>query len=135
MFRLPSAAYNECPQAEGSWCRVARRADEPSWPFCIRRDATVDLIFEWDEEKARAKQSKHGVPFDEGKTVFNDPFAITDSDPDHSAQEERWLDIGLSYKDRLLVVWYTEGDGKIRIIGCREATKAERRSYEDDRIR
>ena len=53
----------------------------------------MDLIFEWDEEKANRNDAKHGVTFEEAKTVFNDPFAMTVSDPDHSDEEERWLDI------------------------------------------
>jgi len=64
----------------------------------------MDLVFEWDEEKAQRNEAKHGVAFDEAKTIFNDPFAMTVSDPDHSDEEERWLDIGLSAEGRLLVV-------------------------------
>ena len=53
----------------------------------------MDLVFEWDEEKAKRNEAKHGVAFDEAMTIFNDPFAMTVSDPDHSDEEERWLDI------------------------------------------
>ena len=95
----------------------------------------MKLIFEWDETKARSNELKHGVTFHEAKTVFNDPFAITISDPDHSQHDERWIDIGFSSKGRLLVVWYTERDERIRIIGCRTATAAEQRSYQDEHIR
>ncbi len=94
----------------------------------------MDLVFEWDEEKARRNEAKHGVTFDEAKTIFNDPFAMTISDPDHSNEEERWLDIGLSARGRLLVVWYTERSGAIRIIGSRRATKSEERTYAHGRI-
>ena len=90
------------------------------------------LTFEWNEEKAERNIRKHGVSFDEAKTVFNDPFAITISDPGHSEGEERFLDIGLSAKSRLLVVWYAGQGETIRIIGCRKATPAERRSYEKE---
>jgi len=89
------------------------------------------LQFEWDEVKARQNEMKHGVTFEEGKTIFNDPYAITISDTGHSEQEDRWVDIGLSCRGRLLVIWYTERGESIRIIGCRKATKAERRSYEN----
>lgn len=89
------------------------------------------LTFEWDEKKARRNVNKHGVPFEEGKTVLNDPFAVTISDPDASEQEDRYLDIGLSCKGRLLVVWYIEREDNIRIIGCRKATRSERRTYEE----
>ena len=94
----------------------------------------MDLLFEWDEEKATRNEVKHGVSFEEAKTIFNDPFAMTVSDPDHSDDEERWLDIGLSAEGRLLVVWYTERSEKIRIIGSRRATKAEERAYTHERI-
>ena len=90
------------------------------------------LIFEWDEEKARGNSRKHRVSFDEGKTVFNDPFAITISDPDHSEDEERFIELGMSSKVGVLVVWYTERGETIRIIGCRKATRSERRRYEED---
>ncbi len=89
------------------------------------------LAFEWDEEKSKRNVRKHGVTFEEAKTVFNDPFAITIADPDHSAEEERYLDIGLSVKERVLVVWYTEREENIRIIGCRRATPSERKTYEE----
>ena len=88
------------------------------------------LSFEWDEEKSKRNSDKHGITFNEAKTVFNDPFAITIADPHHSDEEERYLDIGLSIKERLLVVWYTERDGNIRIIGCRRVTPFERKAYE-----
>lgn len=89
------------------------------------------MVFEWDEAKARANQSKHGVSFGEARTVFNDPLSLTVPDPAHDAPEERWLDLGMSAAGRLLVVWYTERRGRIRIIGCRRATKSERIAYEE----
>lgn len=89
-----------------------------------------ELEFEWDEAKAEENVKKHGVSFDEAKTVFNDRFAMTISDPDHSVDEYRFVDIGLSTSGRMLVVWYTEHKEVIRIIGAREATRFERRTYE-----
>lgn len=65
----------------------------------------MDPIFEWDEEKANRNETKHGVTFEEAKTIFNDPFSMTIPDPDHSEDEERWLDVGLSADGRLLVVY------------------------------
>lgn len=53
-----------------------------------------ELIFEWDEDKARANLSKHQVSFEEAKTVFGDPLSVTISDPDHSRDEDRYVDIG-----------------------------------------
>ena len=82
----------------------------------------MGLTFEWDEDKSKRNVRKHGVTFEEAKTVFNDPFEITIDDPDHSDDEDRYLAIGISLKGRLLVVWYTERNENIRIIGCRKAT-------------
>jgi uncharacterized DUF497 family protein len=91
----------------------------------------VALTLEWDENKSKRNVRKHGVTFGEAKTVFNDPFAITIEDPDHSANEDRYLDIGLSLKGEVLVVWYTERNDSIRLIGCRKATRFERKAYEE----
>ncbi len=90
----------------------------------------MTLTFEWDEAKSKRNFIKHGVVFEEAKTVFNDPFSITIDDPDHSNDEERFIDIGISSKGRVLVVWYTERNENIRIIGCRKVTKTERIIYE-----
>lgn len=89
----------------------------------------MPLKFEWDENKSNLNFKKHGVDFKEGKTVFNDPFAITIDDPDHSDLEERYIDIGISSKGRILIVWYTERNDNIRIIGCRKANRFERDHY------
>ncbi len=88
------------------------------------------LQFEWDENKATANYQKHGISFDEAKTVFNDPFSITIADPKHSLDEDRYIDIGLSARGKILVVVYTERKSTIRIISCRSATARERRTYE-----
>ena len=90
------------------------------------------LRFEWDEEKAKKNLNKHGVDFDEAATVFADSFSITIHDPDHSADEQRYIDIGISAADRLLVVVYAESDSIIRIISCRKATRSERVFYEEN---
>jgi uncharacterized DUF497 family protein len=87
--------------------------------------------FEWDEEKAEANLQQHKVSFDEGATVFSDPCSITIADPDHSTDEERYIDIGVSDKGRVLIVSYTERGTNIRIISCRKATPTERRRYEE----
>lgn len=91
------------------------------------------LEFEWYEEKARRNELKHGVTFEEARTVFNDSFAVTRHDPDHSQSEDRWLDVGLSAAGQLLVVWYTFRSDTIRIIGVRRATSAEARAYVHER--
>jgi len=91
----------------------------------------LTLTFEWDEKKANENLEKHGVSFDEAKTVFNDPFSVTIYDPDHSIDEHRYIDIGLSSKGRLIVVSYIERGEKIRIISSRKATKKEQKDYEE----
>lgn len=86
---------------------------------------------EWDPNKDRANQDRHGVSFDEAATVFNDPLEIKVPDPEHSMNENRFYSIGRSEREKLLVVVYTERNGKIRLISARRPTKTERRSYED----
>jgi uncharacterized DUF497 family protein len=87
--------------------------------------------FEWDQAKAAANFKKHKVSFDEAATVFTDPYSITVLDPEHSMEEERYLNIGISDKGRVLVVSFVERQMNIRIISCRKATPAERRRYEE----
>lgn len=91
----------------------------------------MKLGFEWDEAKDKANLRKHGVDFDEATTVFTDPLSITIHDPEHSTDEPRYIDIGLSDKSRVLVVSYTERGGNIRIISCRKATLSEWTAYEE----
>lgn len=89
------------------------------------------LEFEWDEEKSRMNQKKHGVSFDEASTAFYDENALLINDPEHSIQEDRFVLLGLSEKLNLLVVChcYRENNDKIRIISAREATKNESKQY------
>jgi uncharacterized protein len=91
----------------------------------------MKLYIEWDEEKAKTNIEKHGVSFDEAITVFLAPFSITISDPNHSADEQRYISIGSSDKGRVLVVVYTERRLNTRIISCRKATLSERKQYEE----
>jgi uncharacterized DUF497 family protein len=90
----------------------------------------MSLTFEWDEAKARENLRKHRVSFEDAKTVFGDPLSITIADPEHSPDEDRFIDIGLSSSGRLLVVVYTERGESIRIISSRRASRSERRVYE-----
>lgn len=89
------------------------------------------MIFEWDEKKARGNLKKHSVGFQEAVTVFGDLHSITVADPDHSDHEYRFVDIGFSEQDRLLVVSYTERASHIRIISARLALPMERKLYEN----
>jgi hypothetical protein len=91
----------------------------------------MKLEFEWDEAKARENLKKHKVSFDEGKTIFNAPFLLTFPDINTSDAEERYVNIGLSIRDRVLVLIHTERQGRIRIISCRKASARERRHYEE----
>jgi uncharacterized DUF497 family protein len=90
----------------------------------------MQLRFEWHEGKAANNLKKHGISFEEAKTVFNDPLSITIADAQHSDNEDRYIDINLSSQGELLVVVYTERQANIRIISCRKATNAERKIYE-----
>ncbi len=88
------------------------------------------LRLEWNEQKAQANFTKHGVSFDETVTVFYDPLYLEDYDEAHSGQEDRFKVIGESGNGRLLVVIYVEQIDRVRIISSRLATKNERRYYE-----
>lgn len=89
------------------------------------------MDFEWDDAKAETNLRKHGVSFPEASTVFADPLALTGYDPRHSDDEDRYLTMGLSADGRLLVVSHTDRGDAVRIISAREATRAERKDYED----
>ncbi|HEX3527530.1 MAG TPA: BrnT family toxin [Thermoanaerobaculia bacterium] len=88
--------------------------------------------FDWHDVKAQKNIRKHGVSFDEAATVFEDPFSISDSDPLHSDDETRYVIIGFSKENRLLVVAYAMKRERIRIINSRPATARERRNYEEE---
>jgi len=89
------------------------------------------MQFEWNPDKANSNLKKHGVSFNEASTVFNDPLSVTFPDPDHSFGEERYVIIGLSSANRILIVPHTDRANRVRIISAREATRNERRFYED----
>lgn len=76
---------------------------------------------------------KHGVTFEEACTVFGDPLAILMPDPDHSIAEERYVLLGTSNRQRLLVVAHAERPPHTRLISARRATPKERRTYEEAR--
>lgn len=89
------------------------------------------MEFEWDDEKEAANLRKHGVSFFEASTVFGDPLALTGYDSAHSDSEDRYLTMGVSADDRLLLVSHTDRGDAIRIISARDATRRERKDYED----
>ncbi|MCA9426579.1 MAG: BrnT family toxin [Candidatus Omnitrophica bacterium] len=89
------------------------------------------MNFEWHARKAAANLKKHGVSFEEAMTVFGDHYSTTFPDPDHSRGEERYLIIGFSKKERVLVISHTHRGETIRLISARSATRRERNFYED----
>lgn len=89
------------------------------------------MKFEWDEKKAAANLVKHGVSFEEARTLFDDSFYVEFYDPDHSQEEHRYIIVGQSEQRRLLIVSYTELDDTIRLISARELTGTEREAYEE----
>ena len=90
------------------------------------------IHFVWDEVKNRSNSRKHGVSFEEARTVFFDDKARIIHDPDHSRNEERFLLLGMSSRFRLLLVChcYRESEEQIRIISARKASSREVRQYE-----
>ncbi len=89
------------------------------------------MEFEWDQAKAAANEIKHGVDFTEAMTVFADSLAVTGYDPDHSDDEDRYITMGCTEDGRLLIVCHTDRGNAIRIISAREASRRERKDYED----
>jgi uncharacterized protein len=89
------------------------------------------LKFTWDEQKESANRQKHGVSFDEARTVFFDEHARLIADPDSSEEEDRFIILGFSERLKLLVVChcYRENDAVIRIISARKATRPEMNAY------
>ena len=90
------------------------------------------MNYEWNLIKERLNIAKHGVDFEEAKSVFADEFALVLFDEDHSNDEERFLILGMSQKERILLVvhCYHEND-TIRIISSRKATKNETKQYKE----
>ena len=89
------------------------------------------LRFQWDENKDRSNRQKHGISFQEARTVFYDEQALEFADPEHSVSEDRFLMLGLSLRLRVLLVChcFRESESIIRIISARKATKKERAVY------
>jgi uncharacterized DUF497 family protein len=86
--------------------------------------------FEWDPEKERTNVAKHGIDFDEAASVFADPLARWEPDQGSYSGEERFIAIGWSYSQRLVVVVFTMRATHVRIISARRATRHEARAYE-----
>jgi uncharacterized protein len=97
----------------------------------------ITYDFEWDPGKALSNLRKHGVSFDQAARVFLDALALTVYDAASSKDEERWFTLGLDASGTLLAVAHTyqdvePGRARVRIISARNATKRERRYYEEE---
>jgi uncharacterized protein len=90
----------------------------------------IDDEFEWDDEKTTSNAAKHGVTFEQACSVFRDPFAIELLDDREDYNEDRYILIGMSASN-LLVVVHTERDNRNRIISARKAEPTERRFYHE----
>ena len=90
------------------------------------------MDFARDNSKAAASFRKHGVSFEEAESVFDDPLAVTFEDRQHFEQEPREIVIGHSEEGRLLFVCFVEQAGLIRLISARQATRQERKKYENN---
>ncbi len=88
------------------------------------------MKFTWNQRKERSNLAKHGISFAEASTVFGDPLAASISDPDHSEGEVRFVTMGYSSSNRLIVVSHSEEGDTVRIISAREACSHERKTYE-----
>jgi uncharacterized DUF497 family protein len=94
--------------------------------------------FEWDDIKAAANVSKHGVSFELASTIFADPGLLTVADLEHSATEDRWISVGLASDGKMLSVAYLWSESEppitnVRLISARRATPTEIRQYEENR--
>jgi hypothetical protein len=92
------------------------------------------MKFEWDQSKAASNLKKHGVSFEEAKTVFDNLLAVIFDDEAHSVDEQREIIIGHSRQNRLLLIAFTERSGNVRIISARLATRNEREDYEQNAL-
>lgn len=97
----------------------------------------MQLEFTWDPLKAASNATKHGVTFAQAATVLADALALTVFDNVHSEFEERWFTLGMSSEGKLLAVSHTytatgPASARVRVISAREATRHERRQYENE---
>ena len=91
----------------------------------------IELTFEWDSDKSAANERKHGVAFEEARTVFGDAHALHQYDGEHSWAEDRFIIIGRSELERVLFVVYVERtEMTMRLVSARRAMVRERRMYE-----
>jgi len=101
------------------------------WNDWFLRGLLLGYIFEWDAKKAKSNARKHGVTFDEATTVFADPLSLLMPDPDHFFAEERYVVLGMSRSQELVIVAFAERPPRTRLISARRATPSERELYEE----
>ena len=89
------------------------------------------MEFEWDPDKARSNELKHGVTFEEATCVFADDLSSAVQSPDHSAGEARYLILGQTPQGRHLVVGFTERGASIRLVSAKPMTRQERQANEN----
>jgi len=93
------------------------------------------MKFEWDSEKEKSNLLKHDISFEHASYVFSDPYALNKYDEEHSQEEDRWILLGKSLNEVILVVVHTfrndDGVEFVRIISARKATKSEQKAYQD----
>ena len=93
------------------------------------------MKFEWDINKEKINIKKHGVTFEQALYIFADPFALNKFDDEHSEDEDRWLILGESLNQTLLLVVHTFRSNDniefVRIISARKATKKEEQTYQE----
>ena len=91
------------------------------------------MKFEWDSKKEFINIKKHGVTFEQASYVFTDPFALNNYDDEHSEDEDRWVLLGKSLNETILLVIHTFRDNNgiehVRIISARRATDKEQQMY------
>ena len=91
----------------------------------------MGYVFEWDPKKENVNVRKHRVSFEEASSVFGDPLSLLMPDPAHSVDENRYILLGMSNLRKLLVVAFAERPPRTRLITARQATRQERRHYEE----
>ena len=90
------------------------------------------MEFEWDPKKAVRNLRTHKVSFNEAATIFADVSSTTVPDPDHSIDERRYITVGWSSQQRLLMVAHADYGDLIRIVSARKLTRTEGTTYEEE---
>lgn len=90
----------------------------------------AEVAYEWDDRKAAANIAKHGVDFADAVLALEDALGLTMPDTS-AATERRFVTLGQDALGRLLVVVYTVSAERVRLISARQATRSERRRYEE----